>query len=200
MKIIYVANVRFSSDKAHAIQFFKMADALSSCADLVFVLPRKGVMVDLATQYGLKNKLTIMRIPVIDTMSSTRFGFTLAAITFAIGTLVYLAAEKLKRHSFVLYTIDLDQLSFLLLPIIAPVFIEIHGSKRKNIFTTFFFKRVRGIVAVSGAIAGRLKSVFGIDDSRVIIAPNGIDLAFFERGQSVADAKQKLGISSKQFF
>src|SRR3989338_9363960 len=95
MKIIYIANVRFPTIKAHGIQIAKMCEALvANGAELTLIVPRKGVWADPFKFYGLGQHFAVKRLWTLNLAPSTRPGFLLSAITFALSTLFYLLFHR----------------------------------------------------------------------------------------------------------
>lgn len=197
MKIYYVANVRMPTSKAHGIQLAKMSEALmENGVDLRLIVPRfsQSEGNDPTSFYGLRQKLPVTTVPVLDLSGKSRFGFNFKAFTFAVSSFFHLLREKIPSDAIV-YTIDLDQFSFFLLPFLRrPLFIEVHGSKQNTFFTRFFFRRAKGVIAVSAAVKESLVKTFGIPSEKIIVCPNSIDPEMFKDLPSGVDARKELGL------
>lgn len=197
-RIYYVANARMPNPKAHGIQLVKMCEALvARGVDLTLVLPRKRseAQGNLKDFYGLKQTIRVVRVPVFDFVPHTRFGFNLSAASFGLTALIYLLSQRIRGRSGIVYTIDLDQFSFLPFPLTGqPVFFETHASKRGSALYRFFLRRSKGIVAINHWIERTLVSRFGLSHERIRVLPNGIDLTLFKRGRTQGEARQELGL------
>ncbi len=196
MNIYYVANVRMPTTKAHGIQLAKMCEGfIESGNTLTLFLPKQknASPVDPQEFYGLRVPLPLISVPVI-WFRTSRFGFNLTALSFAVTSFFTLWRARLPKDA-VLYSIDLDQFSFFLLPLLGrPLFLEIHGTKRNTFFTRFAFKRARGFIAVGAGVKESLMRTFGISAERIVVCPNGIDPQMFLNLPSGADARRELGL------
>ncbi len=201
MKIYYIANVNLNSGKANVIQLVKMCEAFSrEGIYLTLIVPFIGERTNLESLYKLRNKFAILRLPVFSIFPKTSIGFNLRAVSFLIVSTVFVFLKKLFGEKFILYTIDLDQFSYFLLPRIAPTTIEMHGSKTPNIFLNSFFKKVTRVVAVSNSVKESLARTFNIPSVKITVCPNGIDLDFFNLNISKTVARKKLGLPDGSIF
>lgn len=199
MKMYYIANARMPNERAHGIQLAKMCEAfIEAGVELTLVLPRlqSASNETLKDFYGLRVDIPIIRLPVLD-LGTGPFAFNLRALSFACSSFLFMFVRRFSGERAVVYTIDLDQFSFFLLSLTGyPVFIEVHGSKRVHFLSRFFFRRVRGIVAVNESVCKSLVADYGIYSSSCVVAPNGIDIDFFRSDTTVPQARQALGLSS----
>ena len=193
MRIYYVANVRMPTDKAHGIQLAKMSEALIEAGAVVtLVVPHRG-QGDAQSFYKLRRPIPVIRIPTLN-LGNSRLGFNLSALSFAAFSFLFLFFHRLEKDA-VIYTIDLDQFSFFLLPLLSrPLFVEVHGTKKKSIFADFFFKRIYGVIAVSEGVKQSLIKIFNLLPGRIIVCPNSIDLEMYKDLPNQLEARQILGI------
>jgi len=184
MKIYYVANARMPSEKAHGIQLAKMCEAfVLAGADLELVLPARATG-SLKDFYGLKVEIPVKRIWVLN------LGFIASSVSFMFSYFFYLLGKK----DAIIYTIDMDNFSFLPIRLLGlPYFSEIHDSKR-NVIWGFFFKKIAGIIAINKNIKNNLIKNFGLDERKIIVQPNGIDLKMFSGKTSKEEARRKLNL------
>lgn len=177
MKIFYFANLKWPTSRAHGIQLAKMCEAfVNKGVDLTLIVPecKESNKVDFQEFYGLTISFPVVKLPVFLSNKSNRTAFNFSAFCFALSSLYFLWRNRLGDS--IVYTIDLDQFSFFTLPVFCKnVFIEMHGSKRKSLFTKYFFGRVTGILAVSAGVRDKIKRDFNISDERISVFPNGID-------------------------
>lgn len=197
MKIYYVANARMPTSKAHGIQLAKMTEAmLASGADLELVLPRrKNIKKSIKEYYGLNAEIPERRLPILDVYNYGKAGFYLGSFSFMLAYFFYLLLRKLMGEKFVIYTVDMDRFSFLFLPFLgAPIFAEIHDSKPDLRRFKMFFKKARGIVVINNIIKKEICKNFGIEEAKIIVCPNGIDLDMFSGKLTASEARAKLGM------
>ncbi|MDP2593156.1 MAG: glycosyltransferase [bacterium] len=182
LKIYYVANARMPSERAHGIQLAKMCEAFSlSGLEYVLVLPKRQNVLKSCKDYDkLDPDLPEKRLPVLDMYLLGKIGFVLSSASFMVSSFFYLLWKKVRGEKFVVYTIDMDQFSFLLLPLLfVPYFMEIHDAKERKWTYRWLFWRVSGVVTINNLIKEKLAETFSISRSRIIVHPNGIDLQFF---------------------
>lgn len=199
MRIYYIANTRMPNEKAHGIQLAKMCEAFIAAGnDLELIAPKRGEHQEtLENFYGLKHKIKITRLPALNFWPETRFGFNLGAAVFALGYFFYLLKKKMSGQSGVIYTIDFDQFSFALIPLLGwPYFFETHATKRRNFLYTLFFKKAAGIIAINNWIKKDLLGKFGMPKEKIMVFPNGIDLEMFGSRTERKDARQKLNLNA----
>ncbi|MFA6273103.1 MAG: glycosyltransferase family 4 protein [Candidatus Paceibacterota bacterium] len=199
MKIYYVANVRWPTSRAHGIQLAKMSEALmEEGVDLTLIVPNRGEG-DPQTFYGLRQPIPVIRIPNLN-LGNSALGFNLSAFFFAVNSFLFLLFRRLEKDT-ILYTIDLDNLSFFLLPFLGrPVFAEVHGSKKLSFFSKIFFSKISGVFAVSEGVKSSLIKSFNLSLEKIIVCPNGIDFQMFENLPAAETIRQKLNFPKGPVF
>ncbi|MEK7083522.1 MAG: glycosyltransferase family 4 protein [Patescibacteria group bacterium] len=200
-KIYYIANARMPTEKAHGIQLAKMCEAfVEHGVDFELVVPhRRTYDASIKTFYGLRVDIATKKLSIINTYAWGRIGFFLGSISFAFGYFFYLLKKRLRGESFVIYTVDIDQFSFFLIPFIGvPYFCEIHDAKKKSILFARFFKHAVGIVTINSIIKKELSVVFGIALKKIIVHPNGIDMAMFASPLLRLEARTRLGLPNQK--
>ena len=196
MKIYYIANARIPSEKAHAIQIAKMSEAfLRAGADLKLLVPWRKTSEKTSREfYGLKLDIPLKRLPAIDLFNFGWLGFFIGSLSFMVSYFGYLFWKKISGEEMVIYTIDMDNFSFLAVPFLKrPYFAELHDAKKKNIFWNFFFKRIKGLIVINQLIKEEIKKNFSLADEKILVFPNGIDLEFFEGFERLA-ARNRLNL------
>lgn len=191
MKIIYIANARFPNERAHGIQIAKTCESLVQAgANLELVVPRKrNTGEDAFAYYGLKSKFPIKKIGTFEITPYTSFGFLISSFLFGVATFFHLLFQKKEG---IIYSIDLDPLSFLGFVFFrTPYFFEMHGPKKNTFLNRFLFKNINGVIAVSESIKNDLIKNFPHLKDKIIICPNGLDL---EENYTKAEARKKLGM------
>jgi len=198
MKIYYIVNARIPTERAHGIQLAKMCEAFAGHGvDLTLVAPnRKNAIKESAEDfYGLRDKVRIKKIPVIDLYNFGKLGFRVSSFSFSISYFLYLLSLKLKGENYIIYTIDMDQFSFFAIPLLGiSYFTEIHDTKKKNFRHRFFLKKINGIITINELIKKEIIDKFNIQEGRVAVHPNSIDFNNFLNVPDKMEARKKLGL------
>lgn len=193
-RVCYVVNARMPSGKAYGIQVAKMCEALiETGVDLTLVIPttERGSMRE---YYGLRVDVPTVRLWTPDVYARGKFAFVFAAVWFVVVSMLYLGAKRVGGALGTVYTIDMDTFSFVPYPLLGvPVVAEMHETKRSTLGKRFFFRRAKRIIATNTVIRDSLRSVFSLDDEKVLVEPNGVDLEHFH-GMTKKDAREKLGL------
>ncbi|MBU3926058.1 glycosyltransferase [Patescibacteria group bacterium] len=192
MKIIYIANFRFPTEKAHGIQIAKMCEAFGKIGvDLELVVPKRGNYEDPFDFYGIEKNFSIKRIPTLNIFPSLYLGFVFSSFFFGLASFFYVFFKNRKD---IIYSMDLDPISFLFIPFLCkPYFFDLHGPKKKNIFVNFLFKKINGIVTINEAVKKDLLENFNFLKDKIIVCPNGVDLEKNFKGTK-EEARKKLDL------
>lgn len=191
MKILYVANIRMPTEKAHGLQIMKACEAFKNAgADIeLLVSSRKSALAEEPFEYyGIENKFPIKKLFTLDTVAWGRLGFIFQSLLFA-----FAAQSELKKDpAAVVYGRDEIVLAALVLLTGRNVFWESHDGAW-NIWSRFLARRARGIITVTkGAVD--FYSQKGIDGAKLLSVPNGIHLEDFAGPESKEDARARLGL------
>lgn len=196
MKLIYVENVRLPTEKAHGYQIMKTCEAMARAGveiELV-VADRKNPlgMNDAFEYYGIVKRFSIMRLPVIDFVSSVpaplkSFAFALERWSFY--------REVRRRHrewsGNIFYTRDVG-VAEALIDGEKPVFVELHDAPRS-------LPPVAGWVVISNGLRDLLNEK-GIDPQKITVAHDAYDEEEFTHLPSREDARRAFGISENTFL
>src|SRR3989344_4262882 len=87
-KLLYVANIRFPTEKAHGKQVREMCNAFAQFAEVTLVVPNRRTE-GTPESFGLSSRVRVVRIPIIDTVRLGRLGFLFESLCFALGAAVY---------------------------------------------------------------------------------------------------------------
>ena len=201
IKIFYIANARMPTEKAHGIQLAKMCEAfMEAGANLELIVPRRKIAArDMQDFYGLRCKIPLKSLPVLDMYSAGRLGFLIGSCSFTLSYFFYLLYARFLYPRAVIYTIDMDQFSFFLVPFLGlPYFVEIHDAKERGLAFSILFRNAKGIIVINRRIQKALIKNFGIPEKNIMMYPNGIDLTLFHRAFSKNEARKILGLSSEK--
>lgn len=195
MKLLYVANVRLPTVRAHGVQIMKTCEALAHLGvDVTLVVPNKRTTIahapDPFVYHGIEKNFNIIRVPAFDLLSTSE---KLGGLFYVIDLCSFLLALLLYRgracDSFV-YTRD----PVLLLPFLGSrrTGVELHGIPHNQLF----LPTVRGatcVIALTSLLRDDLVHL-GVSAERITVAADGIDLADFEHPESTRSARIRLGI------
>lgn len=193
MKILYLANIRLPTEKAHGIQIMKMCEAFARTgAQIELVVPKRynAIVADPFDYYGVERIFTITTLPTPDFVKWGRAGFLIQAVHFA-----RLARQHLRRTKpDVVYS--RDKVVLLLLPQTTPFVWEIHTGEPRRV-VRMLGKRAKAIVTITNSLAVECNS-FGISREKIIVAHDAVDLRQFSVSISQKEARHKLGLPSNK--
>ncbi|MDP3770464.1 MAG: glycosyltransferase family 4 protein [bacterium] len=187
------------TEKAHGIQLAKMCEAfVEHGIELELVVPdRKTSPQTIKDFYGLRVSIPVRKLPVIDWYGSSRIGFFIGSLSFAIGYFCYLLFKRIRGQHFIIYMTDIDQFSFFLIPFAGvPYVAEIHDAKAKRRAFVLLFRFASGIITINRIIKKELCATFGIEPQKVIVHPNGIDMSMFSHIPDQDSARNALQLPS----
>ena len=195
MKIIYIANVRIPTEKAYGYQICKMCEEFSSQGvEVQLWVPARDtgqIKDDAFFFYGLKNNFIIKKIDSSDFYkyleSPGKFLFWLQSFWF-LSYLIFIKIDK----SAIIYTRDAEINWIFRLRGYQTVF-EAHNWPNKNWLYKFLIGRDTKVVA----IARGLRDLFLKNnwlDGKILVAPDGVDLAKFDIDLSREQARNKLNL------
>jgi glycosyltransferase involved in cell wall biosynthesis len=171
MNLIYIANARIPTEKAHGGAIVKLCEAFAtSGVQVTLVVPkRKNVLTDNPyLYYGVKENFAITYLPTVDTVEWGKFGFLLQNFTFACSSLAYLLRYSKKGD--VMY--GRDVLSLFLASFARSVWFEMHEN-RMSLLVRSILRRAKGLVVTNNA----LKDLFSSYNASlpILVARNAID-------------------------
>ena len=196
MKILYIANTRIPTEMAHGLQIMKMCEALAKQgADLELIVPKRFGISDLAKKdpfeyYKVDKVFKIKKLFCFDLTPLNRFfgpiSFLVQALSFSKFTFFYLLFKKTNiiygRDRFSLFFVSLFKKN---------VIFEVHQIHRYFFWSVL--KRMKKIVVITA----NLKEILikkGIDEKKIFIAPDGVDLRDFEIENSKEECREKLNL------
>jgi len=206
MKIYFIMNVRFPTEKAHGWQIAKMCEAFLLLGhEVVLVVPdRKNVITKSAKEYyHLTIDIPIVRLPVIDMLSSrwgrSRLSFVIMEWTFIRALRLWL--KRRSSESAVLFTRD-QFFAERFAKTSWHIALEVH-----DISQGFFKKHPRLaknvdlFVMTNSWKKHEAVRVWGETVKEKIIAlPNAIDIKAYQDMDSVSEARQKLGWDQERYY
>jgi glycosyltransferase involved in cell wall biosynthesis len=199
-KLVYVANNRLPTEKAHGLQIVQMCEALADAGyDLTLVTPRrfntpemKALDVSLWEYYGVKQNFAFRRLPCLDLFPifpRHHVAMLVQTFTYLVALLVWL----LFRPVDVLYTRDLF-LGFALAALRprTKLIYEVHQRHKSRLGTRAqrFIVRRAFVVPITEHLAAEMRA---LGAQRVLVAHDGIRAARFVDVPAQADARAEVG-------
>ena len=218
MKLIYIANFRMPTEKAHGYQVAKMCESFAtqshrSYADyergnnadkieieLIIPTRRNEIKADLFEYYGIERNFKVMQILTPDFIAMTplflrKIGFILQSIFF----LIKLLTVKSSADS-VIYSRN-PEIVFLFSRRGYKTVFESHRWPQSKIWLhKYFIKKAVKVIAVTNTLAELYKKCRlpagrqGFKESDILVARDGVDLKIFDINISKEDARAKLGL------
>ena len=216
-RMLYLANVRIPSEKAHVYQIFQMCDAFAGRGVVVrLIYPRRANLDELrnvgdpATFYSIRRPPDLVALPCLDpvklvTIDLPALGKTpLNPAAFAVQTASFaLTATAYARRELgagpLMYSRDWP----LLWPVVVgprrpPLVIwEAHDLPQGRLARRALRRllpRLDGVVSISHGLARELAGWGGDDSPPVLVAPDGVDLERFTPALSAAEARRRIGL------
>lgn len=192
MKLLYVTNTRFPSERAHAVQIAHMCQAFAQAGAAVTLIANNRQEEDVSRWIGFIPLFKVLRV---------RFGLWFvpySKLFFVINNLVFVSfvIPKVTLTTFdVVYVRD-EWIGWLLLWFVSPARLVYESHEAKyNFPARRLFKKGVKCVCISQGIK-RLYQEKGIAEEKLLVADDGIDEHFFGPLVTKAEAQASLGLKS----
>jgi len=195
MKLVYIANVRIPTEKAHGYQICKMCEEFSSQGievELWVPVRKNYIEEDAFSFYGVKNNFLIKKIKSFDFFQHERylgkFSFWLQNICFVIKLFLI----KVDKDA-IIYTRD-SEVSWIFNLKGNKIILESHNwPESKSLLFKYLIKKSDKIITITD----KLKELFmatGLPDGKVMVAPDGVDLKKFDINIDKIQIRKKLNL------
>lgn len=205
MRLLYIANARIPTEKAHGLQILKMCEAFRGLGfDVELIHPFRfqsklmREMKDIWAYFGIERRFKITRLFSPDFVWLDRFMpetisrvlFHLQSIAFALEALVYTLFE-----GGIYFTRDI-WVAYFFTRLNKPIIYESHDHPRSR----FRQRLIKGYSTHLKALVTNTKRLaefyrdLGISRNRILFAPNGVDLKKFDLDISKEEARGKVGL------
>ncbi|MCC7500665.1 glycosyltransferase [Candidatus Nomurabacteria bacterium] len=186
MRLFYIANIRFPTEKAHGAQIAKTCEALMhQGAEVTLVTTdRKTVTETPRNYYRLSVEIPTIRISVPDIVSWGPLGFFIESLVFAWRINCPAQSVIYGRDEWILLVLSYMCKS--------PIYWESHTGAW-NLGARMLARRAAGIVVISEG----LRDFYierGVSAGRMLVAYDGIDLAAFAHTLDKEAARTKLDL------
>lgn len=175
MKILYIANIRVPTERAHGAQIMNTCHAFAACGEEVMLCAttrKNHLAIDAFAYYQLERNFTIERVLTLNPLWLGKLGFYLSNLWFTLSVLRYVWSFKPD----VVYGRDKVPLLWLSYWH-SRVFWEAHGGKW-NLPARLLARRIQGIITLTHGT----KAYFmqrGIPEHKLHVAPDGLSQHFF---------------------
>jgi len=212
VKLIYPANARIPSEKAHPFQIVQMCEAFAANgAEVTLLYPNRRNPPALRTDdiwayYGVTRNFATERLPCLDVYpvaerlpgriarAWTSFAALLATWTFTIALLARLA----RAHDVLIYSRDPMPLALIgaLWPRRAKhLYFEVHTYPATAIglcIRRWLAKRIGGFIVITNQLRQRYEAI-GVPPNRIIVAHDGFRAARFALNGTRTEWRRKIG-------
>lgn len=191
-ELIYIANARIPTEKAHGIQIMKMCESFVFADDLkvTLVLPRRlnQIKQDSFDYYQTKKVFEIKKIPCLDLISLgiPKIGFTVQNVSFAFFAFFYVLFKKKD----IIYSRDFLP-AYLLSFFKNNVVYELHNIplwlRKKHL------ERIKKMIVITQGLKKTLVEK-GVVDDKILVASDGVDLKQFDVQESQSRIRKRLSL------
>lgn len=197
--LLYIANVRLPTEKAHGLQIMKTCEALANKDVKVnLVIPKRinHLEDDSFDFYNVARNFTIEKLNCVDFIKFPFFKkltFWLESFSFYLSVKKYIAENKFDVY----YTRDLLP-AFFLSKKINNVFYEVHSlpsEPDKKYLETW--QRVKGLIVISEGIKKDLLG-FGVPKEKIIVVRDAVDLEKFKISETQLESRDKLHLDDHE--
>jgi len=195
MKIAYLANIRFPSERAHAAQIAHMCQALVEKGAEVDLIVNERVVCDkkeIDTYFGFPIKFTVSRLPISWIFPKSKVGYYFGELCFAI---LFILKKRHHKYDVILSRSDwlLYFLSFFFDT--KKLLWESHEARLVFPARKILKKGVKTVVISEGIYEDYLE--YGISKKQMMIAHDGIEKSFFVNADKRDIVRDKLGLSKE---
>lgn len=200
MKLTYIANIRFPTERAHGIQIMSMCEALGEQGIDVTLLVsdrKTHITEEPFYYYGVKKAFKVQRLKTFDL---THYGHIFRALAYHIERITFTrsAIQYAKKHrDEIFYT--RDELTFIRFTEYGiPVVYEMHTMPTRLHLYREAFSKAKKIVAITKHLKQALEDA-GVSSQKILVAPDGVNVDKFENHGTKKEAREYLHLDEKTF-
>lgn len=193
-----IRNKKSETNRISSSQASTKFESQNSKLNVELIIPRRinPIREDAFDYYGVEKNFKITKVFGIDLFGSgikEKLAFYLQSVSFSALAVIW-ALLKYGREN-IFYSRDYITLFFLCLFGLKPV-AEIHDyrSEKPRWFFEFIFRSARKIVANSEGTKKALLGHYPFASDKILVAPNGVDVNFFDIPETKERAREKLGM------
>jgi glycosyltransferase involved in cell wall biosynthesis len=198
MKLIYIANARIPTEKAHGVHIIKMCEALASTGfDVQLLLPRRKtpITADPYEYYGAAHSFSIVRLPTLDWLFLGKLGYLIQLLSFTACVAFY--CNRHNAEDTIIYS--RGEIAALLAFLMRPsfkLFWETHILPGRLYLYHKLLRQAVGIITVTTYYHQELQHLFPFVAEKLFLIPDGVDSVLFANHISKDEARKKLDIAS----
>jgi len=189
--ILYIANARIPTEKAHGLAIMKMCEALSSRGvNVSLIIPKKlnKIKENPFEYYKVSESFKIKKIFNIDLVFLGKVGFIVQAIDFALGAFIYCLFKK----PTVFY--GRDELTLSLLSLFKKNVVWESHTAKNSFWVKVLLKRCQKLVVISNGLKNYYISL-GVSSEKILVLASGVDVKQFDGiKESKIEIREKLGL------
>ncbi len=183
VKILYIANIRLPTEKAHGIQIMKMCEALAKAgASVELVIPtrKNAIQDDPFSYYAVPATFRIVRLPIINLLAWGPLGYLVSLAWFL---------QSARRHAerypgACVYT--REPLAALFIP---DTTIEVHVRSSSRI-ARYAIRKARNIVTITEGLKQALVDD-GVPEGKITVLADAVDIGLFDTSLTKAEARHQ---------
>ncbi len=191
MKILYIENIRLPTEKAHGIQIMKMCEAFANSGhQVVLLVPNRknNIQEDPFRYYGVKDNFEIKRLRVPNILWLGSLGFWIQSMFFAEVSAWYMW----KFMPDILYSRE-ERILLNFIFIHKNIYWESHRGSW-NIAAKIVSKFANKIIVITQGLKDFYVKKTPKLSSKIVIAPDGVDLELFDISLSKEECRKKLSL------
>jgi len=188
MKLLYLANIRLPTEKAHGIQIMKTCEAFASAGvevELVVPTRHNALPSNPFSFYGVTRPFSLTTVRAPDFVRFGSLGFLVSALWFSEKVRMlksfFVADLFYSRDAFVLF-------QYLLLH--RPYIYEAHA--KPSLVSRVVARRARRLVVISRGLKEAYEQA-GVRPERIVVAGDAVDSHLFTGAPDRQTAREKLG-------
>ena len=191
-KLIYIANLRLPTEKAYGIQIAKMCEAFALEVELIAPYRKNKIKDNFFDYYFVKRNFKFRKIWAPDFYLPGKLDKVAVNIKGLVSAL-FLSFYVITQKVDVIYSRDEWPLYFLSFFRKNLVFEAHHFSKSRKLFYGRFKKIGIKVIVISNGLKKDFIS-FGFPEDKLLLAPDGVDLAEFNIDISKEEARVRMGL------
>ncbi len=189
MRILYLADIRLPTEKAHGLQIMKTCEALARAGhDVELVVPRRRneITQDPFGYYQCEKNFRITPLFTID-LPLGKFGYMLERFVFATAAALYVGTHP----SDVIYS--REAFIFALMSVPGKRIVWESHTGEWDMAARATARAAHRVVVLTHA-AKNWYAKRGVESEKLVVAPDGIDLVQFAHPQPQVNARDRLGL------
>jgi glycosyltransferase involved in cell wall biosynthesis len=199
MKLIYIANARIPTEKAHGIQIMKMCEAFALLGlevELIAAKNKDESEEDIFKFYGIERKFKITRVfsvNIFNIKGAGKLAVALQLTSFAASVFLHFLLNKKKYSKDSIFYFR-DELSPCLMTLLSKnIFAEFHGFIKRHKYYKRFLARAGGLVLITRKAKEEFVKL-GLKSEKILVAPDAVDLNIFAIDLSKEEARRRLNL------